>query len=76
MAKSKIGDFSTTPANNTDIDNIDIAEIIPDPIFPYNGCKNKQLVINLVNTNLVKTEEEALNSALETREVTYDDFTE
>ena len=26
MAKSKIGDFSTTPANNTDIDNIDIAE--------------------------------------------------
>ena len=40
-------------------DNIDITEIIPDPIFPYNGYKNKQLAINLINTNLVKTEEEA-----------------
>lgn len=38
---------------------IDIKDIIPDPLFPYNGRNNKQLEINLLNTRLVNNAEEA-----------------
>ena len=41
--------------------SVNTSDVIPDPIFPYQGSNNKQLELNLVNTGIVSNAIEAAN---------------